>query len=702
MTLERRETGATRSGRWLAALLCGLLTVGAPVLEASALDKGQITQMTKLGLDDKAIKGAIDSAGDELMLTEAELTELKDEGVSDEVLEYLRQTGHVKEPAGGADTDAPRRLMAGTRVTGPHQGRARGRALGPGPAPGEEPEEDQGLSGAEVKKLLELVKQIEAQKGKVESSLQGKRRQVDAAIKSLEQGGENMEAARTCLGYLAGYRDYLKSLKRYQAELAELNVDPEEADISVDTAASPEVEGGVYFANFCLGRALFNEGIYSGASRPTVQVLQAGAGPDRPHFKESFYMLEKISAKIGYKPPILEEITATSLDAFNPDFRDDFNYYFGKFFFDYGRMQEARKRLSEVREEAEDYPEARYLEGVAVLGGVQSDQDLRKVARDALTAFQDAIVAAEAERGGNEEILQLGYLALARTFYELGFYNVALYYYQKLPAQSSRNAEAKLEQAWTYFLKNDYKKALGIFHMLHSPYYEKWFFPDLELLEATVYLNLCKFEKSKLALAELDKQYLSKQQPLKDFITKMQGQEPSKSWNTLVTYYEQGEGAANKTGLPQMFADAVLDDLSFFNAYKQIQALRVERDALKANIGALGEFGEEVLAQVEERLQLKVDEGGLLVLQKLGEIDQELDTLSIKATQIDFDIDKEEKEELAERLANPDYERATVSAGTTLLIVADDWHPWPFEGEYWLDEVSSYRSNLRTECVEQP
>ena len=148
-----------------------------------------------------------------------------------------------------------------------------------------------------------------------------------------------------------------------------------------------------------------------------------------------------------------------------------------------------------------------------------------------------------------------------------------------------------------------------------------------------------------------------------------------------------------------MFADAVLNDLSFFNTYKQVRALQGERDALKANVGALGEFGQEVLTQVEERLKFKTDEGGLLVLQKLSEIDQELSTLSLQATQISFDIDKEEKDTLAAKLQNPDYVKPTADAGTTLLVVADDWHPWPFEGEYWIDEVSNYRSNLRSECV---
>ena len=202
--------------------------------------------------------------------------------------------------------------------------------------------------------------------------------------------------------------------------------------------------------------------------------------------------------------------------------------------------------------------------GVAVLGTVQNEEELLKRAPEAVRSFQEAILAAEQERGGNEEILQLGYLALARTYYEVGFYDVAMFYYQKLPTESARNAEAMNEIAWTYFLKNDYKRALGIFHTLNSPYYQKWFFPDVGILEATVYLNLCKFQQSKLALAQLQERYLERRPELQKAMQKMAEDGPEASWALMMAYYEGGEGE-KKTGLPSVFADAVMDDLAFYN-----------------------------------------------------------------------------------------------------------------------------------------
>jgi hypothetical protein len=169
-------------------------------------------------------------------------------------------------------------------------------------------------------------------------------------------------------------------------------------------------------------------------------------------------------------------------------------------------------------------------------------------------------------------------------------------------------------------------------------------------------------------------------------------------WESIGQAFENPNG---QEGLPVMFANAVLDDLAYYNTYKVINVLRRERNQLKGNIGALGEFGEQVLQRVEEQLDTKIQEGGILVQRRLNEINQELVNYETQATQISFDIEKEEADRLRKKLQNREDDETGPEKGTTLLIVSDDFTPWPFEGEYWLDEVTNYRSRLRSECVEQ-
>lgn len=694
-----RTTPAHRSwrrlpsrSRLLCALLCSFI-LAAPAAAWAATPKEELSKklvkMSALAdvFSEKDLKAVIDNAPSDLVYTEDELKDLSKKGVSAKVIEHIKITGHVKTVGATPGVTPP-----GPGVTPPD-------GVGPAPVPVDDPNNGK-IDRAELERI---IKEREAKRKKAEDwrrNLVGQGRKLPEAMRDIA-AGKNMPAARACLEYLDLYK-----LKK---------ADGDQSDYTYNEKHEPVSLGGVvpnddyYTAKFCLAKSLYKQDILSGAVRLLVQVLKVGTGANRPYFKEGFYMLERITRQTQYRSPELAELTAVNIDSFNDDFKNDFAFYMGKFFFKSNDAKQAISYLQKVKQGAPDYPEALYLMGVATLSGAadgqasraQNEQELLTRAPAALKYFQSAIVAAEAERGGNQEILQLGYLAMARVFYELGYYNVALFYYQKLPRNSAKRAEAMFETAWTYFLKNDHKRALGTFHTLHSPYFAKWYFPDLYLLEATVYLNMCKFDQSKMALAELQKRYLDNQAQLKKFVGEAANKDNPEAylWKSLTSYYE-GDGE-KRSGLPRMFANAVINDLNFFNTYKTVLVLQRERDELKKGIGALGEFGKVVLASVEEQLENRIITGGLIVQERLGAVDRELTNINVQATQISFDIEKEEKDVLTRRLTNKDYQREQLEAGTTLLIVSDDWHPWPFEGEYWIDEVNHYRSNLRSQCVKK-
>jgi hypothetical protein len=164
----------------------------------------------------------------------------------------------------------------------------------------------------------------------------------------------------------------------------------------------------------------------------------------------------------------------------------------------------------------------------------------------------------------------------------------------------------------------------------------------------------------------------------------------------VVTAYEGGT-----TTLPMPFVQAVLADISFYDSHRVIKNLTHEDKKLRANMERLGEFGQTVLERVEGARKNQLLEAGIQVQQILTRADQDLTEWSIKADEIDFEIDAARAAETKRALLNSDYAAGAAPAGTTLFVVADDWQLWPFEGEYWVDEIDNYRSFLRSECIEQ-
>src|SRR5690606_17645823 len=152
------------------------------------------------------------------------------------------------------------------------------------------------------------------------------------------------------------------------------------------------------------------------------------------------------------------------------------------------------------------------------------------------------------------------------------------------------------------------------------------YFPDLHILEATVYLNLCKFPQSIASMNAFQAKFLDKRPLLQDYM--QETSDPVEYWK-MITAAMDKNNKKTKT-LPPIFVNAVLENVSFYNIYNVVQALHVEKRALEQNISALGEFGEEVLGRVDEQLETKIQEGGIMVQQRLSAVDQELQDWEIK------------------------------------------------------------------------
>ena len=96
------------------------------------------------------------------------------------------------------------------------------------------------------------------------------------------------------------------------------------------------------------------------------------------------------------------------------------------------------------------------------------------------------------------------------------------------------------------------------------------------------------------------------------------------------------------------------------------------------------------------RLGLAIDE----ILQGLAD---ELDTLEVQKTEIQIEIDETEAQalesDIEQTYRGPSAVKEAADAQETASIfVGDQYVTWPFEGEFWTDEINSYRSDLKEVC----
>jgi hypothetical protein len=309
------------------------------------------------------------------------------------------------------------------------------------------------------------------------------------------------------------------------------------------------------------------------------------------------------------------------------------------------------------------------------------------------------------EQGESEEdVLDLAYLALARIAYEVGNYDGAIYYYRKIPERSPKVAEALFEAGWTYFLAGNYRNALGVFHALHSPYLSYRYLPELYILEATAYLNTCHYDKARDAVTRFQDDYLAQVLPLKHFL------ETHPTPNQLFEGLVRAANGDTSVGLPRIFVEAVLANVEFYNLFRALRSLERETDLLRVEGARLGEAGVALLRKAESQHQRLIIETGIKVQQilktSLDSPDGGLTDLEIKATEVTFEIDSAEKDALLAEVQKAaqqgviEEKELSRDRGAASMLIGSSVQLWPFEGEYWQDELIYFKSFVQEACVE--
>ena len=401
----------------------------------------------------------------------------------------------------------------------------------------------------------------EAQRPKTPAEIAAEQRRIrEEAMKMAAEAKAAQERQRKAFaeGMLKRGRDlaeagqYVEAINEFEKFRSEGNYQP----------GSEEA----YIADYGIANALAKAGLYQSAAKTLVDVVLQG--PDRPFFQSAMTDLRSLRKEISYSPPELEELTNFYVGEFSQAFQDSFHYVLGEFFYDYKNYAQALKYLDQVSSTSEDYGKALYLKGLV--------QVQNKLWRSALESFQNSILATE-ENKSDAEVADLAYLALARIAYESNSFDAAIYYYRKVSEESVKLATAFYESAWTYFIKGDYSRALGTFQALHSPVFEHYFYPELWVLEATIYLNLCHTDLTRKAIEMHNTRIAVLSQPLEEFLRS--ARRPSDFYDAVM---KTGNNEAYM--LDEALLKPVYANVDFYNLYSTVRQIESEMIQLQAEV----------------------------------------------------------------------------------------------------------------------
>lgn len=323
------------------------------------------------------------------------------------------------------------------------------------------------------------------------------------------------------------------------------------------------------------------------------------------------------------------------------------------------------------------YPEAKALEGVLLSTTGKPEK--------ALVPFLTAQAAgATGNRGGQFNDVMV--LNLARSYYAAENWPKAIEYFAQVTRDSPAWPEAQFERAWAHFRMQDMNGTLAILHNHNSPFFTEWYFPEADLLRVHSLFLMCKFPEASKQIESFRTRYAPVQQTLQQ----VGSTEANELFAQMRSHIEQGEST-----LPRMITRKYEREARFNDS---LGAVKQAEDELKRlqNVSA-NPFTEWATEQVTDRKTKLTRMEGRRIKKKVQAMEAKLGQMLG-----DAEIAKLDMLQFETRL----YEQASVRGDmldTRETVVRrkrvkDGYRAWPFEGEYWADEVGYFRINAKPDC----
>jgi hypothetical protein len=487
--------------------------------------------------------------------------------------------------------------------------------------------------------------------------------------------------------------------------------DAAQALFRVSSGETGDDEGNKQIAQFNLAKALYKLKFFQGAYSIFSEIADK---PNHLKYNETLLWLAKLATDLPEPADIIERVgkyNEEHVAKFNNKEQEDLfwqlNYLLGRYKYRNGQFPEALELFDKVDRRSKYYVQAQFFGGVC---NVQMRQS-----KPAVQAFQrilGAIEEGDVEVEDETRMRDLAYLSMARTFYSASIklddntnaptvdqtrLSAAVKYWNDVDVASEYWLDALFEESWAYFMAGDYSHALGNIHTIESPYFPHSYYPEADVLKAVIYFANCQYDDALTIVAK----FRAKFEPIRDQLAKILDKF-KKGNNAEEEFYKFLKDVRDdKAQLDSKVAPIVKTSLSDRQLLRNLEYVRLldEEDGRfkKAPAKFKGaKVADLVKDSVHDARELAVRNAGDLARGRYERNLADLNEQLRNGQKILIDITAAQRNQLDQALAD---QQVSAEESKANIVKPDEEHfIWPFQGEYWRDELGFYRQTITSKC----
>lgn len=439
-------------------------------------------------------------------------------------------------------------------------------------------------------------------------------------------------------------------------------------------------------AELSMGRNLLAAGLYYCAFLYYSAIVERG--PESPAYLQTIEPMATLLDKLPGLDAVRETVARYDPAVYPPDLASQLAFAAATVRVEQEELDAAQALLGRVRvEDAEWYAKARYL-----LGTLHAR---RNKARESLDAFKDVLRVAAGHQALTPTLREMrarALLAVARIFYSTGDYQTALRYYAKLDRLSNEWMQALFETSWSMYRLGRFDKALGNLQTLTSPYYADGFFPESYVVEAVILFTNCHYEEAVVAVDALLQDY---EPLLQEMQVQLAAHEDPADFYRWLASLAGSRGKQFSARLKRIF-NVVAAEKKVRRRMAVIPVLDSEKKYLERYVAAAPqcELARSLLQRLDRARDDAVVAAGELAWLRLDERRRELKRQIVQAMRVKYEALIALKKELEGTASS----RAQAEGPRFAPKNPDEYLAWPFEGEYWRDELDAYSFHVTNLC----
>ena len=356
-------------------------------------------------------------------------------------------------------------------------------------------------------------------------------------------------------------------------------------------------------------------------------------------------------------------------------------------------LSRARALTAQVPESSPAAAEAHEIAGLAALG-----------AGDFTAAEREFNILARGDDGRDRreglktdpasvERKERAILQLARLAYARGDDAAAEAFYARVSRAAPEWLDALFESSWAHFRRGADEKALGNLLTLHAPFFQARYFPESFVLKALLLYENCRYADASRTLEQFEARYAPVNEALSAVLSQVTTPQPA------AELLESGsQGIAQRVAAPaRAEVSRLLLTPELLAQGRAASELAAELDSFD---GRSPQFRSSALARAllpelrAARLSV-LDGAGRRVRARLISARGELRELLGQVLCLSYEIAGREMELAREGAAGVS---GAPRARRNQPQVDEDEELWPFQGEYWRDELGSYQFTLGEHC----